>query len=44
MYRQVRAALLLPHSLATVLRQWHTITALLADTLRKRKRHGTILG
>jgi hypothetical protein len=44
MYRQVRAALLLPHSLATVLRRWHTITGLLADTLRKRKRHSTILG
>ncbi len=39
MYRQVRAALLLPHSLATVLRRWHTIAGLLADTLRKRGRH-----
>jgi len=39
MYRQVQAALLLPHSLATVLRRWHMITRLLSDTLRKRKRH-----
>jgi hypothetical protein len=40
-YRQLRAGLLLPHSLATVLRRWHSISRLLADTLRKRKRHST---
>jgi hypothetical protein len=44
MYRQVQAALLLPHNLATVLRRWHTITGLLADTRRKRRRHGLSLG
>jgi hypothetical protein len=40
MYRQVGAALLLPHSLATVLRRWHPITGLLAATPRKRRRYG----
>ncbi len=44
MYRQVQAALLLPHSLATVLRRWHTITHLLADTRRKRRRFSLYLG
>jgi len=44
MYRQVRAALLLPRSLATVLRRGHAITCLMADTPRTRSRYPLLLG
>jgi hypothetical protein len=44
MYRQVRAALMVPRSLATVLRRWHPITRLMADTPRTRNRYPLILG
>jgi hypothetical protein len=37
MYRQVGAALLLPSRLATVIKQWPTISRLLAAPPRKRK-------
>jgi hypothetical protein len=40
MYRQVGAALLLPQSLATVLRQWRAITRGLAEPPRGRRRYG----
>jgi hypothetical protein len=40
MYRQVGAALLLPPSLARVLRQWKTISRVLAEPPRKRHRYG----
>jgi hypothetical protein len=40
MYRQVGAALLLPQSLTTVLRQWRTITHVLAEPPRERPRYG----
>jgi hypothetical protein len=39
MYRQVGAAVLLPQSLATVLRQWKTISPVLAEPPRKRRRY-----
>jgi hypothetical protein len=39
MYRQVGAALLLPQSLAAVLRQWETISHILAEPPRKRRRY-----
>jgi len=39
MYRQVGAALLLPQSLARVLRQWKTISQVLAEPPRKRHRY-----
>jgi len=44
MYRQVRMALMLPRSPATVLRRWHAITRLMADTPRTRSRHPVLLG
>jgi len=40
MYRQVGAALLLPQSLTTVVRQWRAITQGLAEPPRKRHRYG----
>ncbi len=40
MYRQVGAALLLPQSLVTVLRQWREITHALAEPPRQRRRYG----
>jgi len=40
MYRQVGAALLLPQSLTTVLRQWRAITRGLAEPPRGRRRYG----
>jgi hypothetical protein len=40
MYRQVGAALLLPQSLASVFRQWNTISQVLAEPPRKRHRYG----
>ncbi len=39
MYRQVGAVLLLPQSLAAVLRQWKTISHALAEPPRKRHRY-----
>jgi hypothetical protein len=39
MYRQVGAALLLPQSLATVLRQWKIISHILAEPPRKPHRY-----
>jgi len=39
MYRQVGAALLLPQSLALVLRQWETISHHLAEPPRRRHRY-----
>jgi hypothetical protein len=39
MYRQVSATLLLPPSLAAVLRQWKTISHALAEPPRKRQRY-----
>ncbi|SPF35660.1 hypothetical protein SBA1_1410002 [Candidatus Sulfotelmatobacter kueseliae] len=44
MYRQVRMALMLPRSLATVLRRWHAISRLRADTPRTRSRYPIFLG
>jgi hypothetical protein len=38
MYRQVGAALLLPTRLATAIKQWPSISKLLAATPRERKR------
>ncbi len=40
MYRQVGAALLLPQSVATVFREWKTISDALAEPPRKRIRYG----
>ena len=40
MYHPVGAALLLPQTLATVLRQWRTISRVLAEPPRERKRYG----
>jgi hypothetical protein len=39
MYRQVGAALLLPQSLAAVLRQWRKISHALAEPPRQRHRY-----
>jgi hypothetical protein len=39
LYRQVRTALLLPQSLGAVLRQWKTISRVLAEPPRTRRRY-----
>ena len=39
MYPLVGAALLLPQTLATVLREWRTISRVLAEPPRKRRRY-----
>jgi hypothetical protein len=39
MYHQLAAALLLPQNLGVVLRRWKTISHLLAEPPRKRRRY-----
>ena len=39
MYRQVGAALLLPHHLGAVLQRWQMVARVLAESPRNRARH-----